>query len=101
MSPCTCKRGPQRDNCPACEGTGQRIDFAAHRAARTAAPHEIDTAFRDLEAALGWRASGPYGRLPADKWLAEVLREADRQGAENDNVRSKAAMLRALTGGAS
>jgi RNA polymerase subunit RPABC4/transcription elongation factor Spt4 len=30
--PCTCKRGVQRDNCPACEGTGQRIDFAAiHR----------------------------------------------------------------------
>ena len=30
--PCTCRRGTQRDNCPACEGTGQRIDFAAIRA---------------------------------------------------------------------
>jgi RecJ-like exonuclease len=30
--PCACKPGVQRDNCPACEGTGQRIDFAAIRA---------------------------------------------------------------------
>jgi hypothetical protein len=30
--PCTCRRGMQRDNCPACEGTGWRIDFAAIRA---------------------------------------------------------------------
>lgn len=29
---CTCRRGIQRDNCPACEGTGWRIDFAAIRA---------------------------------------------------------------------
>lgn len=29
---CGCKPGQQRDNCPACEGTGQRIDFAAIRA---------------------------------------------------------------------
>lgn len=26
--PCTCRRGQQRDNCPACEGTGYRIDFS-------------------------------------------------------------------------
>ena len=31
-APCSCKRGIERDNCPACEGTGQRIDFAAIRA---------------------------------------------------------------------
>jgi hypothetical protein len=29
--PCTCKPGAQRDNCPQCEGTGQRIDFKAIR----------------------------------------------------------------------
>jgi hypothetical protein len=28
---CGCRRGVQRDNCPACEGTGWRIDFAAIR----------------------------------------------------------------------
>lgn len=30
---CHCKPGQHRDNCPDCEGTGQRIDFAAIRAA--------------------------------------------------------------------
>lgn len=28
---CSCKRGQQRDNCPACEGTGNVIDFRAIR----------------------------------------------------------------------
>lgn len=32
--PCSCKPGVQRDNCPDCEGTGQRIDFAKIRAKR-------------------------------------------------------------------
>jgi hypothetical protein len=32
--PCHCKPGIARDNCPDCEGTGQRIDFAAIRARR-------------------------------------------------------------------
>jgi len=32
--PCHCKPGQHRDNCPDCEGTGQRIDFAAIRARR-------------------------------------------------------------------
>jgi hypothetical protein len=32
---CSCRRGVQRDNCPACEGTGWVIDFAAiHRRRR-------------------------------------------------------------------
>lgn len=29
---CGCTRGVERDNCPQCEGTGQRIDFARIRA---------------------------------------------------------------------
>ena len=29
--PCHCRVGVQRSNCPDCEGTGQRIDFAAIR----------------------------------------------------------------------
>lgn len=40
--PCHCKPGQHRDNCPDCEGTGWRIDFARIRAAtahlRTPAP---------------------------------------------------------------
>ena len=28
---CGCRPGIQRDNCPACEGTGQLVDFAAIR----------------------------------------------------------------------
>lgn len=32
---CACRPGVQRDNCPQCEGTGRRLDFAAIRA-RTA-----------------------------------------------------------------
>lgn len=29
---CNCRPGIERDNCPACEGTGTRIDFHALRA---------------------------------------------------------------------
>ncbi len=32
LGACSCRPGVERDNCPACEGTGQRIDFAAIRA---------------------------------------------------------------------
>lgn len=32
---CSCKPGIYRDNCPACEGTGWVIDFAAIRARQT------------------------------------------------------------------
>lgn len=32
LGPCSCRPGIGRDNCPTCEGTGQRIDFAAIRA---------------------------------------------------------------------
>lgn len=35
---CTCRPGQERDNCPLCEGTGQRINFAAIRARPLAAP---------------------------------------------------------------
>lgn len=27
--PCSCKRGRERDNCPACKGTGWQINFRA------------------------------------------------------------------------
>lgn len=32
---CSCRRGIERDNCPSCEGTGMRIDFAKIRARHT------------------------------------------------------------------
>ena len=35
---CGCKRGIQRDNCPACEGTGFVIDFRAIRQRRQLVP---------------------------------------------------------------
>lgn len=34
LGKCGCRRGIQRDNCAACEGTGWLIDFAAIRAAK-------------------------------------------------------------------
>ena len=33
-APCHCRRGQERDNCPGCEGSGQRIDFEAIRRRR-------------------------------------------------------------------
>ena len=36
---CSCRPGLQRDNCPSCEGTGQRIDFAAIRSRAMTAKH--------------------------------------------------------------
>ena len=41
-TPCHCQRGWLRDNCAACEGTGQRIDFAAIRAKVTPELSEYD-----------------------------------------------------------
>jgi len=36
--PCFCRPGQARDNCPTCEGTGMKVDFAAIRAARQTPP---------------------------------------------------------------
>jgi len=41
--PCYCRPGQERDNCPACEGTGQRIDFAAIRARPLQSPDKFIT----------------------------------------------------------
>lgn len=41
-SPCTCKRGQERDNCPSCEGTGWRIDFRMIRGRLTVTSPEVD-----------------------------------------------------------
>ena len=56
--PCTCKRGVQRDNCPECEGTGQRIDFAAVRARGSAS-----------------RPPEPAGRARGDAIIMGILKD--------------------------
>jgi len=65
--PCSCRCGIERDNCPMCEGTGQRIDFAKIRAqapvselARLRAENET------LRAALVRLVAAP------DLWLDEM-----------------------------
>ena len=58
LGPCSCKRGQQRDNCPQCEGTGQRIDFAALRAAKSTpaqpAPQRGSYRTADGKAQIEW-----------------------------------------------
>lgn len=41
---CGCKRGIERDNCPACEGTGMVIDFKAIRERNTPCTPELGDA---------------------------------------------------------
>lgn len=38
---CSCKRGIERDNCPECEGTGEKIDFKKIRARHDESVNEI------------------------------------------------------------
>ena len=54
---CGCRKGVQRDNCPACEGTGQRIDFAAVRA-RSSAPRPPQPVTREVEPAIRFQLVG-------------------------------------------
>lgn len=62
--PCDCKRGLERDNCPQCEGTGWRIDFAAIRAAVTAPrpPEPATIKPTDPLGLLRWHVSGAIER---------------------------------------
>ena len=65
---CHCKRGQQRDNCPACEGTGWKIDFVAIRA-------------RSLTASAAAAAVVP---LPSrlDDTTADLARLCEEQAAQ-------------------
>ena len=49
---CHCRPGRERDNCPDCEGTGQRIDFAAIRARPLAPIMESEDEIAALRARL-------------------------------------------------
>ncbi len=53
---CSCKPGQQRDNCPSCEGTGQRIDFKAIRA-KNVVKEDADKKFNTV--------SGPAAKTKA------------------------------------
>jgi hypothetical protein len=67
--PCRCKPGKHRDNCPDCEGTGQRIDFAAIRAVT-----RLNWDDCSREELLWLSANGSYGqRLIAKRRLEETL----------------------------
>ncbi len=64
---CGCKRGVQRDNCSACEGTGMVIDFASIRAKRPLVPIFVNRDPRGyaLKVSEYWMRANP-GSLPAD-----------------------------------
>lgn len=65
---CSCRRGVQRDNCPACEGTGWRVDFAAIRQ-RTAICSVLT---RDMIDAYVEHADATRGEI----WAAESIQHA-------------------------
>lgn len=71
LGPCYCRRGIQRDNCPACEGTGQRIDFAAIRAG-VAARRRLEYLRGEIRAE---RIS--YGEIAELQSLAEHIAPGD------------------------
>jgi hypothetical protein len=60
--PCHCKPGTHRDNCPDCEGTGQRIDFIAVRALN----HRNTP---DINSADAWRLAEVLYRAGDRSWL--------------------------------
>ena len=74
---CTCKRGQERDNCAACEGTGWQLDFRAMRAQSTAKPApqpDVDGAAR-LEAWLkGDVQPAPQPDVNSAEYYGELLR---------------------------
>jgi hypothetical protein len=42
LSTCHCRAGVERDNCPDCEATGMRIDFARIRKQGSRSTEELD-----------------------------------------------------------
>jgi hypothetical protein len=59
---CSCKPGQERDNCPSCEGTGQRIDFAKIRAKNVKEDDELNS----LEKGDGTDNGGPMNEKEGD-----------------------------------
>ena len=74
---CGCRRGVQRDNCSACEGTGYAVDFRAIRNRKPLVPVfvnrdprgyalKIDDAWMGAQKAVLHRDWGGYGILAPD-----------------------------------
>jgi hypothetical protein len=56
---CTCRRGVQRDNCPTCEGTGQKIDFVRIRRANGVPINNGPLTVAQIEKFVGGRYDRP------------------------------------------
>ena len=74
---CTCRKGQQRDNCPTCEGTGWRIDFARIRAKTSRPPQPATIKPADPRGLLRWHVSGAIERGEAAA-IVEVKPAATR-----------------------
>ena len=96
--PCACRQGVQRDNCPECEGTGQRIDFAAVRARGSASrpPEPATVKPTDPLGLLQWHVSGAIERGEAAA-IVEV-KPAPRPPEPADRAKGDAILLRILKG---
>ena len=85
-APCTCRKGVQRDNCPECEGTGQRIDFAAVRA-RGSASRPPEPVIMELPQSNGTILYGAHvgGYVVAHGYQTkgEATADAERWAREN------------------
>lgn len=88
---CHCKPGRQRDNCPDCEGTGERIDFAAIR--REAIPrtaHDClpgEPASNIKSARIAGRYRTPDGKTQIE-WELEPGENGPKFSASGDYDRS-------------
>lgn len=60
---CSCRPGQERDNCPHCEGTGWRIDFAKIRAA-----HQPSTMVNAIHARMGESVRRLLGEALQERW---------------------------------
>lgn len=61
---CGCKRGIQRDNCAACEGTGWQIDFEAIRRRALETPLRVPGDSAELADALNELLNALYKAYP-------------------------------------
>lgn len=94
---CHCKPGIQRDNCPACEGTGQQIDFAAIRARKTTRPDysaeiaEFDSAEYDVEAMKIDARNGNFSPDRAEDYRHENIVAASLMNGQFTQAKSQCA----------